>query len=221
MISELIDKQDSFELVRDQIAAILLAETTSQQALATAATKDARLWAIRLFVERTNPWSEYTDAPAQLDATPIVNVAFDSSSFDGSKGSVVDQQRASATFNIDCYGYGTSEDDGAGGHIAGDQRAALEAQRVARLVRNFLMAGEYAYLGMRGNVGRRWVQSITMFQPQMDGQTVQHVVGARIAVQVDFNEYAPQVQGPALELVSAGVKRRETGEIYFTAGYGA
>ena len=36
MIPELIDKQDTFEVVRDEIAAILKTEVVSQMALATA-----------------------------------------------------------------------------------------------------------------------------------------------------------------------------------------
>ena len=43
-IQALIDKQDSFEIVRDKIGLILASESASQQALATAAAKDPDLW---------------------------------------------------------------------------------------------------------------------------------------------------------------------------------
>ena len=86
------------------------------------------------------------------------------------------------------------------------------------------MAGAYTYLGFpRGAnqiVWRRWPQSLTMFQPALDGRTVQQVVGCRLALQVEFNEFSPQVVGQALQIISATVKRSETGEIYFTAQYG-
>ena len=59
MISELIDKQDNFEIVRDQIAAILVNEVASQMALATAEAKDPEDWNLQIFTERSNPWEKW------------------------------------------------------------------------------------------------------------------------------------------------------------------
>lgn len=230
MIAELIDKRDTFEIVLEQVGAILLAETAAQQQLAIAAEKDPTLWALRIFLERSNPWGDFIEgdivaegeeSPA-INATPIVNVSLDSLNFDPATSNSVSRQKASATFNIDCYAIGVSESDGASGHTPGDERAALEVQRAVKLVRNILMAAEYIHLGMQGTVWKRGVQSVTMFQPQLDGRAVEQIVAARISLQVDFNELSPQVLGEPLELISATVKRRgDTGEIYFTAGYGA
>ncbi|MBL9108084.1 MAG: hypothetical protein JNM74_02390, partial [Myxococcales bacterium] len=216
-IQTLIDKRDTNEIVLEAIGAILLAETTSQQALALAAAKDPRLWALRIFTGASNPWEEFRGAPDQLDATPIVNVTFDAESFDRNKGNVFERQMARATFNVDCYGYGVSEDDGADGHTPGDQRAHLEVLRVARLVRNMLMAATYVSLQQNGLVGARWIESITAFRPPPEARNVNKVDGARIVLSVDFVEFAPQVQGPPLALISVGVRRRETGELYFEA----
>lgn len=214
-ITELIDRLDNSERVRDQIAAILLVEQANQQALAELAGKDPEQWRLRIFSERSNPWEVFRDPDADgFDAAPIVNVTFDNSSFDMSTGNTVERQKAMGTFNVDCYAQGVSTDDTQGlGHTAGDEDAAREAQRAARLVRSILMAGAYTYLGMRGVVWRRWTQSVTIFQPQQGGQSIEHVVAARVAFQVEFNEFSPQVEGQLLELVSASVKRADTGEL--------
>ena len=224
-IDTLIDKQDNFEIIRDQIAAILAIETDGQQALAKAANKkNPGLWKFRPFTERSNPIEEWRDVDSinTIDESPIVNVWYDNGSFPAKDGNVVERQAHDAVYNIDCYGLGISRDNPGGGHILGDQEAALEAQRAVRLVRNILMAAEYTYLGLtrkNGLLWSRWPQSITVFQPQIDGRTVSHVVGARIALRVKFNEFSPQATPETLELLTVGVERTEDGEIVLAANY--
>lgn len=217
MITELIDKVDSFEVVRDEIAAILVTEVASQMALATAGGKDPNDWKLRVYAERSNPWEALLNE--QTDRSPIVNVWFDNSNFDPRASNSVERQKAEAVFNIDCYGYGVSQDVVGGGHKAGDQEASIEVQRAIRLVRNILMAGEYTYLGLRGLVWSRWPQSVTIFQPNIDARQMQQIVGARLAFRVVFNEFSPQVQAETLELVSAKVSRSEDGEVVINADY--
>lgn len=228
-IQALIDKQDNSELVRDRIAAILLAETTSQQALALAAIppKDPNLWKLRVFTERTNPWEEWIDLPETAEnpafSAPIVNVSFDNANFDMRTGNVVERQKATGVYNVDVYGYGVSTASGSG-HLAGDQAAAIECQRAVRLVRNILMSANYTYLGLaRGPsqyVWRRWIQSIQLFQPQLNEHPVQQIHGARIAFQVEYNEFSPQVTGQPIEAIFVEVERAETGEVFLVAQYG-
>lgn len=225
-IPDLIDKQDTFEIIRDELAAILLTESTRQVELAELDERNTDLWRLRVFTERSNPWEEFQDPAAVDDDTPppfvppIVNITFSDETFDMSASNLVERQKATATFNIDCYGYGVAQDDPDGGHRPGDADAALECHRAVRLVRNILMSGPYTYLGLRGTVWKRSIQSITAFRPQSDEQAVQQVAAARIALQVEFNEFAPQFKGEPLALVSLTVKRAETGEIYLTAKYG-
>lgn len=216
MIAELIDKQDAVEVIRDQIAAILATESASQVALAQAAGKpDPDLWKLRVYQERSNPWE---NLPGQgADTSPLVNVWWDNSSFELAGSNIVERQKATGTINIDCYGYGKSADVAAGGHLAGDRVAAEAAQRAVRLARNILMAGEYTYLGLRGVVGRRWVGSISIFQPQQDSQNAAHVVGARLAFRINFNEFSPQVAPVDLELLTAAVHRTEDGQVMINA----
>lgn len=216
-IAALIDKQDNFEVIRDQIAAILATEVASQMALATAGGKDPDDWKLRIFSERSNPWEQLLNE--QTDRSPIVNVWFDNSNFDPAASNISERQKTEGVFNIDCYGYGISSDEMGGGHNPGDKEAAFEVHKALRLVRNILMAAEYTYLGLRGVVWQRWPQSITVFQPQLDGRQMQQIVGARLAFRVVFNEFSPQVPAETLELVSVDVMRTEDGEIVVEADY--
>jgi len=216
-ISTLIDKQDTFEIVRDQIGAILTIEVASQMQLATNAGKDPNDYKLRIFTERSNPWEEFLNEV--VDTSPLVNVWFDNSSFDPSKSNVVERQASETVYNIDCYGYGRSRDDGATGHIPGDREASFEVQKALRLVRNILMAAEYTYLGLRKTVWHRMPQSITAFQPELDARQMQQIVGARLAFRVIFNEFSPQVEPVDLELLSVDVIRTEDGEIVLEADY--
>lgn len=215
-ISTLINKQDSVEVVRDQIVAILVAEIASQQALATAASLDPLDWKVRVFAERATPWEVFPSKTS--DKSPVVNVWLDSVTYDQSGSNIMERQKTQAVYNIDLYGYGSSEQAGAG-FSSGDKTAAFEAQRGLRLVRNILMASEYTYLGLRGLVGKRWPQSVNTFQPQTDGHNVHHVVGARLSFAVMFNEFSPQYVPEEFDFLSIEVSRKEDGEVVLTADY--
>ena len=217
MIDILIDKLDSFEIVGTQIAAILALEIANQQVLAAGiGGKDPNDWKLRIFTERTRPWEQFLNDP--VDTSPIVNVWFDNENFDEAASNVVQTQKATGIFNIDCIGYGVSSEDGAG-HKSGDQEAALEVHKALRLARNILMAAEYTYLGLRGLVWQRWPQSIAVFQPEQGNNPVPNVVGARLALRVGYNETSPQITGEILETVKIDVRRTEDGEIVIEAQY--
>lgn len=222
-ISTLIDKYDTSEIVRDKIAAILLAESTSQQALAVVAGEDPKLWKLRVFTDRSNPWEEWLNLEVDdtsADLAPIVNITLNSIDYSGKVGDTVERQTASGSFWLDCYGVGFSSANGSG-HIAGDALAAREASRCARLVRNILMSSIYTYLDLpRGTVGKRWITTSQMFQPDIDSQSRIKVVGSRISFSADFNEFSPQYVGSPLESIAIDVLRLETGEVYLTAEYG-
>ena len=216
-ISTLIDKQDNFELIRDQIGAILALESQSQMGLAVLAGKDPLDWQLDVYLERANPWEKWLNE--QIDHAPIINVWWDNSNFEGRSSNISERQRSETIFNIDCYGFGLSADDGATGHTPGDRAAAFEAARAVRLCRNILMASEYTYLGLQGLVGKRWPQSITSFQPQQDANTAQHITGARIAFRVEFNEFSPQYVAETLEFLSVDITAAEDGQLIIEADY--
>ena len=218
MIPFLIDKQDTVEIVRDQIAAILATEVANQQVLATAAGKDPAQWNFITYSERSNPWSEFLDA--ETPQPPVINVTLEQCDYSMSTSTIVgDFVGTSALFNIDCYGHGIAQDELGDGHTVGDLMGSLEAQRTARFVRNVFASAFYTYLGMRKTVHRRWIESMTIMPSSLEGRELQQIVAARLALRVEFNEFAPQYVGETLELISATVKRRRTGEIYFVGDY--
>jgi hypothetical protein len=222
MIETLIDKQDTFELVRDKIAAILAIETNSQQQLAGDECKDPKQWKFRVYSERSNPVEAFQSVEnAAVDRSPIVNIWWDDLTPRAAASNNNEKQDVDGIYNIDCYGVGVSSDDNKGGQIPGDESAALEMQRVVRLVRNILMASEYRFLELQGLVGQRWVQNIKSFQPEQDGNQAQHVVASRIAFKVRFNEFSPQIVPEILESVNVDVIRAEDGEIVLEADYPA
>lgn len=216
MITQLIDKQDTFEIVRDQIAAILKLNIENQKLLAANAGKDSSLWDLKIYSERTNPWEEFQDAEGPQ--SPIVNVWFDMLDSDDAGSDTVERQKVNGLFNVDCYACGTSIET-AEGHSSGDEVSALTIHRTVRLLRNILMAGTYTYLGLRGTVWGRKVNSINIFQPSADDATMQNIIGARLVFRVTFNELSPQVEAVPLELLSIQVKRAENGEILLQTEY--
>jgi hypothetical protein len=215
-ITTLIESKDRFEILGLEIAAILLLEMRGQMTLAASAGKDPSAWHFRVFHERAEPWSEFIERPEPqsepLDCSPIVNVWFDRSKYDPKGSNVVSRQKYASTYNLDCYGYGIAKGT-LGGHQPSDQSASLEAHRAMRLVRNILMASHYTYLGQRADVWTRVVDTRQVFQPQIDGKSVQNIVGARLELVVEHTEYSPQYQGEPLELVSAGVTRASNGQL--------
>ena len=217
MIEALIDKQDGFEIVRDQIAAILVSEIANQQALAIAGGKDPDLWKIRIFLERSNGWEQWLNE--QADTTPICNIWYDTTTFPKGTGNVVQRQKSETVYNLDLIGYGRSANDESGGHTPGDREASLEVQRAVKLVRNILMHSNYVHLGLQGTVWQKWIQSIRILQPEYNSQAIQKVMAARIALQVDFNELSPEVAFETLEYISTTISRSETGEVYLQADY--
>lgn len=221
-ITTRIVSRDNLEIVRDQIAAIIKLESDGQQALAVAENEDPQPWALRVFTERTNCWGYFTsnestdDDATSIDPTPIVSVWVDSVSYDKKRSVPSQRQQASAKINIDIYGCGVSAASERG-HDSGDEVAAREVQRAYRLVRNILMSDVYVSLGMLGVVADRWPESFEMLKPGQDKTTVESVDVGRLVLDVSFNEFSPEYEGEPLELISAGVKRKEDGELYFTA----
>lgn len=224
-IAELIDKQDGSEAVRDAIATILATETAAQQVLAPLAdpVQDARLYALRVFKERTQPWTEFVAASQrrdeQIDVAPIVNVRFESANIDRGSSNAIDCQTYDGRFYVDCFGYGVAEGEGTG-HIPGDRRAALEAQRAARLVRNILMAGRYTYLGDRDLVGRRLITSLESLdvEPPEEGVNVKAV---RLVLEVRYLETAPQVQADVSGGLDIDITSLADGEVLAEVSFDA
>ena len=214
----LVNKTDTFELVRDNIAGIIFCNSEQQQILAAADGEDPELWKLQVYTEASDPFEKWLNLDSgeqnqDPDLSPIVNVWFESSTFPEAKGNIVKKQHATGIYNIDIYGLGFSQDNQSGGHVSGDKLAALECQRAVRLVRNFLMAAENAYLQLRGLIGQRWIQNISSFQPRLGEVPVQNILGMRIAFRVEFIETSPQVVGEDLEEIGIELKKDDSGQI--------
>lgn len=223
MIDTLIDKVDNVEVVRDLIGGILATEIAEQQILAVAAAQNPDDYKLRIFTERSNPWEQWLNVIPSTDLSPLVNVWFESETFDPKTSDTFERQKAEAQYNIDCYAFAFSEDVIAGGHKPGDREAAFEVARAVRLVRNILRSNVNQLLlngGKNGFIWNTWINSITAFQPESDpGVAVQNVLAMRVVLQVDFNEFSPQPIENILELVTVDVHRTEDGEIVLEADY--
>lgn len=197
-LQSMIDKQDSFEIVRDQIAAILFLELENQRELAKRARLDPDRFNFRVYKERSNPWELVNE---EGENPPIINVWYSNSDFDYGSSSTIDKQKTTAIFNIDCIATATSRET-AEGHTLGDEMASLEVQRVAKVIRNILMSDTNAYLQLRGLVWSRRVLSLNIFQPSAENGMMQNLCAARLVLQVVFSEFSPQYEPQALEILS-------------------
>lgn len=218
MTIPLIDKQDNFEIVDLQIAAILAQETIDQQALAVIAGKDPELWKFTVYSERMNPFEAFQD---NQESTPIVNVWYENSNFNPKDGNVVGRQKDDAVFNIDVYASTPASDDPAGGHNPADQSTVLDLHRIVRLVRNIIMHPDNTYLQFsRGAVvWRRWINSKEIFQPQIGDRPIESVIACRITLSVEFNELPVTEDFDTLLEVGVTVKRAVDGKIILEADF--
>jgi hypothetical protein len=222
-LTALSTRRDNVEIIRDKLAEILLVESKGQQALAREAGEDPELYRLRVFTECSSPWDEYLTPPTpddqrKLDAAPIVNIRWDESKVDPSSSNTIERQKVTGTYFLDCYGYGVARATPEG-HDSGDETSALEAQRCARLVRSWLMAGAYNYLEMRGTVWRRLCVGAKAFEPPIEQRSGQHVQGVRVSFAIDFNELSPQIEGVTLAGIDVTV-RNASGEVtLFQASY--
>lgn len=220
-LQSLITERDAFEAVRDQIAAILVTERDNQMTLAAADGQDPALWNFRVYVERSLPWETIVnvDSPTTVDLTPIVNIWYDSDTFSESSSTRAETQKCTGVFNIDVVGFGVATVTQTG-QAPGDEAAALDRDRVIRLVRQILMASQNAYLQLpRGAAWDRRIESRQSYQPRLDQQTNVEAIATRMRFAVSFNEVSPQYEGIPLSQVTETVARESDGQITMTLTY--
>ena len=214
VITTLIDKQDSNELVRNKIAAILTTEIVNQRALAVTAGKpDPDLWFFDVYIERTRAWEVLTDSDGSEAGelkNGLVNVMFESDSFDNAGSMNLTKQRAHGTFFLDCYAHINATDA-----LAGDEATAKASERIARLVRNIIMYGDYAYLGLQGLVTRRYINKRDKLQPDIQQTGLENVIVTRVSLEVDYEEYTKEAAGVTMEEVLGECTLSDTGQVLF------
>jgi hypothetical protein len=118
-----------------------------------------------------------------------------------SPGSTLNNTKYTGQYVIDCYGCGNAkrEDEES---LTDDSLATIKAWKTARIVRNILMSGFYAYLGIRAIVQKRSIKKITTIIPSGLPDSAIAVTAARIILEVNFFEQSPQAQATDLEGIS-------------------
>jgi len=218
-ITTLIDKYDNIELIRDKTAVILFEERDNQKELAIADGQDSAGWDFDIYIERSSPWELIEDANGEiLKQTPLINVYWNNSSIDESMSDSVSRQTYNSIIHIDCLSAKVHEITD-GQIMRADELASKDAQRIARLVRNILSAAVYKQLDMTEVVHNKKIQSITMFQPQINDRPAQHCVGARLVLQVLHNEYSPEYDAPIMEIIMGEMTRGDDGLLYSEQTY--
>ena len=139
MIDKLIDKQDNFEIIGDEIYNILSQEVESQKQLAIDGGKNYSLWDFEVYQERSIPFEKFLNQDETSNELPIVNVWYENSNLNVEKSNSVQKQSYSSTYNIDIYASKNNKKSN-NGHESADELSAKEAQRIAKFVRNILMA---------------------------------------------------------------------------------
>jgi len=178
-ISALISEA-GFELIRDQIAAILAIELPNQRTLAASFPNDLAIiesfWGeddvLNLFLERF--------VPVDLTEQNSINVYYENTGYQTGTSKI---QKAAANFNIDL-----EVASKASSSSEGDKKSALYIQRMAGIIRGIIQDGDYFRLGFApGFVSHRFITSINPFQPtQIDNAN--YIMGLKISLQVKYDE---------------------------------
>lgn len=212
-ITTLIDKQDTYEIVRDQVAAILATETLAQQALATAALKDPDLWAFDVYTERKDPFSILgPDSTGEMSGDKsIINVWLER--VDLPDGNDIKNQDGTAIINIDNIASKASKKNGS--TIDGsDYLSSLDSERIARLARNIIMHPSYKHLGLTANyVKSRTITGIQKLFTDREDRPFSHVVVSRISLAVRITEFMDQLTSETLEQILIDVEKSDTGQV--------
>jgi hypothetical protein len=217
LIKELIDKKDSYEIIRDTIAAILEIEKEAQKVLAGAS---AALYDFDVYVERSNPWELITNVKGESTGKPpLVNVFFDTTSQDGESAQVALTHTYTGMFNIDCYGSKNSVPVPGNAHASGDELSARESSRVARLVRNILAYNEYRQLGISTIVNAVKIRTLNSIQPNIQDRPANNILVTRIILEIKYTEYNFETIPVDLQLVSNQCLRQVDDFEYFKADF--
>ena len=208
VIHTLLDKNDNAEKIRDMIAGILKTENVNQYELALkSGVSNAEDFNIGVYLENARPWGLAENENGK-NPFPLVNISLnDTRRSDEQTGSAIGRKKYIASFFIDCYACGNFE---SGGNDT--EQAALKAWRVAAVVRNILMSGHYAYLGMRGVVLERDLLGIKTGIPGNLDESAVAVTVARMEFSVMFYEDSPQAEGVVIDGISFEVVDK-TGEV--------
>lgn len=186
-----------FELVRDRIAEILIAELVNQVNLAIADGADPTPYEISITTEKTDPWNS--------SQFPLVNVWYDTGNIDTAASPADNNQQGDHFYNLDCYVERPSEDSG-GDIIHGDELSAKEVQQVAGIIWQIIMADQNTRLQFESRSGgkpsalvaARIFEALSTFQPSFGETPVENVQAMRLRLKVRHVEIPPVTLGVTL-----------------------
>lgn len=207
MIDILIDKKDNFELVKYKIASILKSEIENQKILAK---EKSNLYDIKVFVDKSNPLSIYSEAQYQNEKgqLPVINVIFDSDDLTLEGSANVGRQKVRGTFYIDCYAFKNKEIN-----KEADEEASREADRIGTIARNILMHDSYRVLSMNKVVVRRYITKREKMINQ--NNSAETVAVMRLILEVLYLEEDLHNQAFTLEEIFGKCILAETSEVLF------
>jgi hypothetical protein len=199
LINELLDNPDNIEKIRNQIAVILKLECQNQFVLAReAGVENLADYKIGVYLENERPW-QLTENSEGKNPFPLVNVQTVGFRRDESGGETVNKKKYVAEFVIDCYARGQPDNP----EYGDDTDSTIRAWRLGGIIRNIIMAGPYAYLGMRNIVRRRELTegrtgSPTNMSGNIDDSALAVTI-CRMAISVWYSEESPQASGVDFE----------------------
>ena len=208
-IKTLLSTPDNSEKIRDQIAAILMKELSSQKTIAENETEilNKKDFDIKVFIENARPWALLGNT-SEKNPFPLVNVCLQEINKDS--GPAVGKIKYTGTFYIDCYGCGNYQPENAN-YIPDDYLSTIRAWHIARIVRNILMSGFYVNLGIQEIVRRRDIESIKTIFPTALQDSAIAVTVCRIILKVDFYENSLEANGVVFEGIT--FKSNNDGEV--------
>ncbi len=193
-IDFLFSEPDNVEIIRDEIAVILSAEFKKQYKMACDKNlEDCEDFNVKVYLEDDRPFA----LPDGDDDSifPFVNVNLNDMQQIGKSGGIADKKKYEASFYIDCYTCGNFGEASRKDSV----KANILAWKIARVVRNILMSGHYAYLGYRGMVLGRNIPSIKSGNMSGMESAAFAVSIARVEFKVSFAERSICEKGVPLE----------------------
>jgi len=192
-IKTLLNTPDNAEIIRDQIAAILKAEFLNQKELSEIENIENKIdYNIKVYVENSRPWLLLGDN-ADNNPFPLVNISLQDIKHNGGANS--GKTKYTGTYFIDCYGLGNYQPENASQWEPDDSLSAKRAWYTARITRNILMSGFYAFLGMQGTVLKRNIESITTVIPAGLDNAALSITACRVKLNVELYENSPEAEG--------------------------
>jgi len=209
-IKTLLNTPDNAEKIRDQIAAILKLELLNQKALTEndPQIENKKDFDIKVYIENSRPWALLSDKP-EKNPFPLVNVSLQD--IKKESGPIAGKIKYTGTYLIDCYGAGNFQPENAAEWIPDDYLSAVRAWQLARVTRNIIMSGFYAFLGMQEIVRGRDIESITTVIPTGLQDAAISITACRIVLKVALHETSPEAEG--VRFYGISFKANNDGEV--------